>query len=102
MTFGPTETVSRGWITSDCTGTAYVLSPPPPRYAFAVTVNGSHQFYVRPDGVQVVQTGIIGQDNGVGCSPGGFTAYAAPLSLMKSVSPPATPPGQPPYHPEVL
>jgi hypothetical protein len=100
-TLAPTMSTTVGWVTADCTGTAYVLAPPPPRYAFEATMKGSRQIYVRPDDVQVTQIGILGTDNG-GCQMGALTAYAAPLSMMKTVTQPAAPPGNQPYHPEVL
>jgi hypothetical protein len=100
--FEPTATVTVGWVTNNCTGTAYVFGLPPPRYAFAATMNGSRQLFVRPDGVQVTQIGVLSRDNGAGCQVGALTAYAAPLSMMKTATQPPAPPGNPPYHPEVL
>jgi hypothetical protein len=98
----PTVSVSIGWVTTDCTGTAYVLGPPPPRYTFAATMKGNRQIYVRPDDVAVNQIGVISLDNGGGCAMGALPAYGAPVSMMKTVTQPAAPPGSPPYHPEVL
>jgi hypothetical protein len=99
-TIAATTAASIGYTTSNCTGTEYVLTPPAPRYTFVIATNTlGTQAYVSPDNV-VPAFMAIQSTQGSSCS-GAAAQMAVPLTSMVKVTAPTTPPGIPPYHPEI-
>ncbi len=86
-----------------CTGTPYIMAQLPARYAVTVTEKPG-SYYMLPDNVLPTQIGILSEDNGGTCQPEAYTTYAFPFSSLVplSVTAPPSPPGVPPYHPEIL
>ncbi len=87
---------------SGCSGTPYILAGTPAR--FAVTVSGMTGYYMMPDNVLPTEVGFLSSGSPSSCQPQGWSTWAIPVSsLVKlSITTPPSPPGVPPYHPEIL
>jgi hypothetical protein len=92
---------TEGWTTSDCTGTSYVGTPPPPRYAFQLPT-AAGKYYVAPDNVLATQIGFLSLRSAPSqpCQPASLSTFAIPTSTLVEVALPAALPGTPPYRPE--
>lgn len=95
--------VTTGFTSGNCTGAAYAIDPVVPRYTFRMSqANGmpTPEVYVVPDNVGATFTAIQSKwQNGCTSASG---ALAVLVSSLKKITPPTTPPGMPPYHPELL
>jgi hypothetical protein len=92
-------TLTTGWTTGDCTGTEYVVNPPPAR--FAVQLSGKSGYYAVPDAPTLTQVGIVSTLSGGSCTSTSVGTLTFPVSAMKTVTVPTAPPGTYPYHPEL-
>jgi hypothetical protein len=100
-TIGGNGTALVGYQTNNCTGTAYVLWAPPPRYAFS-TSTSPNNYYMIADNATYSQVGILSYMNNNTCNPGSYGLSCPPVSSLVQVTKPNKPPGTPPYHPAAL
>lgn len=95
--------VNTGFTTIDCTGTPYAVPVPVRRVSFRMRQSngqGGADAYAVPDNISSTFTALqswFGPQQG--CSTA-QAAMAVPAASLKKVTPPASPPGAPPYHPE--
>jgi hypothetical protein len=89
------------WITSNCTGPAYIFYAPPARYAFVIPSDPT-KYYMIPDNQAGTPMAGLSSQGGGPCQPGGVGGVGVPVSSLIQVSLPVGPPGTPPYHPETL
>ena len=91
-----------GYTMSGCSGTAYAVLPPPPRYAFSLRPPRAH-FMSCPTTLRCSRWALtVGYNNGNSCQSSGVGTYGIPLSSLTMATAPSAPPGVPPYHPEAL
>ena len=88
------------YITSNCTGAMSVADPPINGYAFHF-ITAPNTYYIVPSNVTPTQ-GAFASSYTNSCYMMGGSAYLVPAAQLTVVTPPAAPPGTPPYHPEAL
>jgi hypothetical protein len=95
----PLDYLITGYVANNCTGTAYVIQPPSPRYSFHLGTNLS-AYYVVPDDLESQQVSVGSYQYTNNCM-GSRIDMAVPVSKLAMVTKPSSPPGKPPYHPEI-
>jgi hypothetical protein len=86
------------WLSSNCSGTPFIIQPPPARYAFSISSDPG-KYYMVPDNVAgVVMAALSWQVGGNNCQSSPISGVGIPVSSLVQVALPANPPGTPPYH----
>ena len=90
-----------GFITNDCSGSGFIMYPPPARYAFTIATQPS-KYYMIPDNQAGTMMAVLSFRQGGTCQASALGGIGVPASSLIEVHLPAGPPGTPPYHPEIL